>query len=361
MPPILSRLKRLFLKLLWFFVVAVLEMILFGGIIQVIVSLSGKELTWGYTVAAIILATAVQALLLVAFVWGLRKNHNPLIRWTRRSIAIQLPLLVIGVAIIIVFSFHVNKPPAGRELVSQSGGLNAITGNQRYVDGLEFDNVKLLELTNTSRKGNGLPALALDESLNTSAVNKCKDLVTRNYWSHNDPDGKAPWHFITETGYSYDTAGENLAYGFLTENDVVKGWMKSPGHRANILNTQYTQVGFGTCKGDNYMGEGRQLVVVQHLAKPYVAPPNVTRKAAAQKPYVAPVCTKTPIPYETVYEDVNYMFEGETSSYGGYEGYTQTCTADSTGYKPQDYTISPISKTVLVGTKVREVPTTESQ
>lgn len=71
----------------------------------------------------------------------------------------------------------------------------------------------------------------------------------------------------------------------------------------------------------------------------------------AYKPYVAPVCTKVPIPYKTTYENANYIPVGETQTFGGTDGYIDSCTADSTGYKPSDITLQPQNKIIYVGTK----------
>jgi hypothetical protein len=70
-------------------------------------------------------------------------------------------------------------------------------------------------------------------------------MAARDYWSHNTPDGQTPWSFITAAGYNYQTAGENLAYGFSTASDTVTGWMNSTEHRANILNGKFKELGVG--------------------------------------------------------------------------------------------------------------------
>lgn len=152
---------------------------------------------------------------------------------------------------------------------------------------------------------------------------------------------------------SYQFAGENLAYGYIAESAVVAGWMASDGHRKNILDKNFTEVGFGICKSENFNNSGKQLLVVQHFATPGTSSSAGAFGSLAPqpKPYVASKCTKIVIPYKTVYKEVPYMYVGETSSYGGYDGYIENCTADSTGYKPPDYNSSPIDKTVLVGTK----------
>jgi len=126
----------------------------------------------------------------------------------------------------------------------------------------------LLSSTNARRAEHGLGALALNATLSQAAQAKAADMAARDYWSHNTPDGKEPWVFISQAGYNYIAAGENLAYGFATSNDAVIGWMNSPGHRANILNTRYTEVGFGIVNSASYQGNGEQTIVVALYAQP---------------------------------------------------------------------------------------------
>lgn len=129
----------------------------------------------------------------------------------------------------------------------------------------------LLAETNTERAKNNLGTLVLNDDLTKAAQAKAEDMAERNYWSHTTPDGQEPWEFITATGYRYLSAGENLAYGFSTSDQAIVGWMNSPGHRANILNTDYREVGFGIVNSSNYQQNGEQTIVVALYAKPVSA------------------------------------------------------------------------------------------
>lgn len=142
----------------------------------------------------------------------------------------------------------------------------------------------LFDDTNVQRTNNSIAQLALNSVLNTVAQNKANDMVTRDYWSHNTPDGQTPWTFYTAAGYCYLMAGENLAYGFATSDDVVTAWMNSPEHRDNILNSGFTEVGFGFANSANYVGTGPETVVVAEYAKP----------CAASAPAPTPVASSTP-------------------------------------------------------------------
>lgn len=121
---------------------------------------------------------------------------------------------------------------------------------------------RLLALTNIERAKNGLPILNINSKLSESALNKADDMFAKNYWAHNSPDGKTPWVFIKGSGYNYVYAGENLARGFETSDDVIKAWMVSPTHRENVLSANFREVGFAIKKG-KLNGEDTILVVEQ--------------------------------------------------------------------------------------------------
>lgn len=118
----------------------------------------------------------------------------------------------------------------------------------------------LLVQTNTQRQQNGLSALTYNNVLSNAAYQKANDMFDDDYWAHVAPDGKTPWDFIISNGYKYTYAGENLAKDFSKSSSVVSAWMNSPSHRANILNPNYTEVGFAVVNG-NLNGEETTLVV----------------------------------------------------------------------------------------------------
>lgn len=153
----------------------------------------------------------------------------------------------------------------------------------------------LLTDTNQQRTDNGEATLALNAQLDQAAQAKANDMATRDYWSHNTPDGQTPWSFITTAGYSYSMAGENLAYGFTTTADTITGWMNSPEHRANILNTGFKEVGFGVIDIANYQNSGAQTLVVAM----YASPASVPAPVAAVAPPAAPPSTYAARPQST--------------------------------------------------------------
>lgn len=155
---------------------------------------------------------------------------------------------------------------------------NSIWSNSSAVLGAssDFSSTSLLNQTNLKRAENNLPGLSLNPNLNAAAQAKANDLVAHNYWAHNSPQGKTPWSFITEAGYQYQSAGENLAYGFKGSSETITGWMNSPEHRENILNTQYQNVGFGVATSPNYQGHGPETIIVAEYAQPTNAVANVS-------------------------------------------------------------------------------------
>lgn len=127
----------------------------------------------------------------------------------------------------------------------------------------------LLGGTNNERVAVGVSGLTLNSQLNTAAQNKANHMIANDYWAHVAPSGETPWDFIDATGYVYLKAGENLAYGFLTSSGTIDGWMGSPGHKANLLDSDFNEVGFGIANGASYQG-GEYTVVVAMYAKGFV-------------------------------------------------------------------------------------------
>jgi len=146
----------------------------------------------------------------------------------------------------------------------------------------------LLQSSNQQRAANGVAGLKLNSRLDAAAQAKANDMVARNYWSHNTPDGNPPWVFIDQAGYSYKLAGENLAYGFMTSEDTIAGWMNSPAHRDNLLNSGYIDVGFGFANSENYQNSGPETIVVAMYGAPLTVAAPVTSPPPAPTNVVVP-------------------------------------------------------------------------
>ncbi|WP_069472744.1 CAP domain-containing protein [Candidatus Marithrix sp. Canyon 246] len=104
---------------------------------------------------------------------------------------------------------------------------------------------ELLRLTNLERKKVGLPALSLSSQLNQAAQSHADDMTKNNYFSHTGLNGSQPWDRAEAAGYNYSYVGENIAAGRSTPTETINQWMNSQGHRENILNSNYTEIGFG--------------------------------------------------------------------------------------------------------------------
>ena len=119
------------------------------------------------------------------------------------------------------------------------------------IDNLAYEK-KVVELVNIERAANGLSALTLNSGLSDVARAKSQDMCDNKYFSHTSPTYGSPFDMMKSFGISYRTAGENIAMGYRTPEAVVDGWMNSPGHRANILNNSFTQIGVGYVASGNY-------------------------------------------------------------------------------------------------------------
>ncbi|WP_087975170.1 CAP domain-containing protein [Oceanobacillus rekensis] len=111
---------------------------------------------------------------------------------------------------------------------------------------------EVVELTNQERAKQGLSALQIDTELSKVAREKSRDMAVNNYFAHNSPTYGSPFDMMKSFGVSYKTAGENIAQGQRTPAEVVDAWMNSEGHRANILNGDYTHIGVGYVEDGNH-------------------------------------------------------------------------------------------------------------
>ncbi|MGE6260337.1 CAP domain-containing protein [Heyndrickxia sporothermodurans] len=124
--------------------------------------------------------------------------------------------------------------------------------NQQATNSLNAFEKQVVDLTNKERAKNGLPALKIDTELSKVARIKSNDMATKKYFDHNSPTYGSPFDMMKKFGISYRSAGENIAMGQRSPEEVVKAWMNSEGHRANILNKNYTHIGVGYVENGNY-------------------------------------------------------------------------------------------------------------
>lgn len=164
-------------------------------------------------------------------------------------------------------------------------GYNTLTHGSVLGQVNEVAPSELLRATNDERAAKGLPVLSTSPALTKAAVAKARDMLARQYWAHNAPDGTLPWKWIADTGYDYDYAGENLARNFSTNSGVMTAWMHSAEHKDNILSPHYTDVGIAVIDGD-LLGRPTTLVVAL-----YASPNTGVVMGATAKTTNAPLTT----------------------------------------------------------------------
>ena len=141
------------------------------------------------------------------------------------------------------------------------GNHGQTTNNHSSQDSIEESNnnvtdrgevsqmTEILNLVNQERKKQGLNPLVLNHTLNGVAMEKAFDMKEKNYFSHESPTYGSPFEMLQHFGVKYSYAGENIAAGQKTSQQVMNDWMNSSGHRANILNANYTELGVGYVEG----------------------------------------------------------------------------------------------------------------
>lgn len=152
----------------------------------------------------------------------------------------------------------------------------------------------LTDLTNADRAAAGHSLLKPDAHLAQAARKKAEDMAANGYFAHVSPDGKSPWYWLDAVGYKYTYAGENLAVDFTDSMDVEEAWMNSPGHRANIVKPEYTQIGIGTAEGV-YQGRPTIFVVEFFAALPDKTQASTAVKAVPGQKPVAASAAKPPV------------------------------------------------------------------
>ena len=109
---------------------------------------------------------------------------------------------------------------------------------------------EVVRLVNIERRKQGLNELKHNWELSRVARYKSEDMRNRGYFSHTSPTYGSPFQMIRSFGISYRTAGENIAKGQASPEAVVRAWMNSSGHRANMLNSSFTEIGVGYSSGN---------------------------------------------------------------------------------------------------------------
>ncbi len=139
----------------------------------------------------------------------------------------------------------------------------------------------LENFVNQTRESLGLNQLTDSAKLDQAARLKAEDMIKDQYFSHTSPTGISPWYWFKQAGYTYKYAGENLAVGFFESEEVFNAWLNSAGHRANIVNPNYTEIGTAVLDG---FGQNGATIVVQEFG----SPKNVNVSANVNNPVSTP-------------------------------------------------------------------------
>ncbi len=142
----------------------------------------------------------------------------------------------------------VTKPSTGTGTTTKpsTGTGNASAG----VSSSTAFQTQVIDLVNQERAKAGLSALKTDALLTKVAIEKARDMDVNNYFSHNSPTYGSPFDMMRSFGVTYSYAGENIASGQRTPQEVMTAWMNSAGHRANILSPNFTKIGVGYVNGE---------------------------------------------------------------------------------------------------------------
>lgn len=151
-----------------------------------------------------------------------------------------------------------SEPTPNEPTPSEPAPSEPTPGEQSNISSFEQ---QVLDLTNAERAKAGLAPLKLNTELSRVARIKSQDMRDKNYFDHNSPTYGSPFDMMRSFGIKFTAAGENIAAGQTTPQQVVQGWMNSPGHRQNILNANYNQIGIGYAAGGSYKHYWTQMFI----------------------------------------------------------------------------------------------------
>ena len=174
----------------------------------------------------------------------------------------------------------ISQSPALEQIKQEVLTSTPLLGSLKEQAGL-LSNAGVIDWTNQNRLQNGQLALKENAKLDQAAANKLKDMFDKQYFEHVSPIGKGPGDLALEVQYAYISIGENLALGnYASDQALLEAWMNSPGHRANILNSKFTEIGVAVGTG---LYEGKQTwLAVQEFGKPVAACPGIDENLKPQ-------------------------------------------------------------------------------
>ncbi|NOU99109.1 CAP domain-containing protein [Paenibacillus planticolens] len=142
------------------------------------------------------------------------------------------------------------QPTANQPTANQPTARPQTSVNPQPASNASQSAQQVLDLVNQERTKAGLSALSMNGTLSKMAMDKAKDMYNNKYFDHQSPTYGSPFDMMNAYGVTYNSAGENIAQGQTSPAEVMNQWMNSPGHRANILNSSYTQIGIAYYNGE---------------------------------------------------------------------------------------------------------------
>lgn len=176
-------------------------------------------------------------------------------------------------------------------------------------DVLAEEQRQILVLTNQLRQSKKLAVLSEVNKLDLSAQNKAEDMATNNYFAHSiDSKNLSTW--LQGVGYKYEVAGENLAVGFSSAEDILAAWQKSPTHYANLIDPDFQDLGIGLAGG--IYKDQPTVFIVQHFAAPVaIAKEELPKKIVGKKSSVAEIKIEKNIASETNVQESPLVLGGK--------------------------------------------------
>ena len=150
-------------------------------------------------------------------------------------------------------------------------GLSILSPMNRAIS-RAFGASEIIELSNQARTDSNRQALNTNTDLTRAAQMKADDMAQKHYFAHIAPDGSEAWDYFEQVSYDYAYAGENLAITNEDATAVINGWLSSPTHRENLLNSNYLDFGIGIAEFGEYNGHSNTVVVVAFYGHPPIFP-----------------------------------------------------------------------------------------
>ncbi len=194
------------------------------------------------------------------FVPSLQNELRPYSLRASTLATIVVMLILVEISLFAYISAVYRSKPDSSFVGAVSGALSANVA--KILPGV------LIQETNNYRSENSINPLKENMLLTQAAQSKANDMANKGYFSHVDPNGQLPWAWFDRVGYSYEYAGENLAVNFVDAEDVTNAWINSPAHRANLVNSNFTDIGIGVAKG--VLKGNESLFVVQFFGAPAI-------------------------------------------------------------------------------------------